>query len=108
MLFTGDVSGAVEDRLSQEHGERLRVQVLKVSHHGSASSTSRRFLRTVRPELAVISVGRGNRYRHPSPLVLWRLAGEGAEVRRTDRDGTIVIEARPDGSWKVRTAAEGF
>jgi competence protein ComEC len=108
MLFTGDVSGSVEDRLGREHGERLRVQVLKVSHHGSATSTSSRFLETVQPELAVISAGRGNRYGHPSQMVLWRLAREGAEVRRTDHDGTVVIEAWPDGSWQVHTAAAGF
>jgi beta-lactamase superfamily II metal-dependent hydrolase len=51
----------------------------------------------VRPELAVISVGRVNRYGHPAPL-----------VRRTDRDGTLVIEAARDGSWRVRSGAEGF
>jgi competence protein ComEC len=108
MLFTGDVSGSIENRLGREYGEQLRVQVLKVSHHGSATSTSRSFLETVQPELAVISVGRGNRYGHPSLTVLWRLARDGAEVRRTDRDGTVVIEAWPDGAWEVRTAAEGF
>ncbi len=108
MLFTGDVSGSIEDRLSEEYGEKLRVQVLKVSHHGSATSTSRHFLETVQPQLAVISVGRGNRYGHPSPIVLWRLSREGADVRRTDRDGAVVIEAQPDGRWEVYTAAEGY
>ena len=108
MLFTGDVSGEVEDRLSRELGDSLRAQVLKVAHHGSASSTSRRFLATVQPELAVISVGRGNRYGHPSPRVLWRLGAQGVPVRSTDRDGTLVIEAKRDGSWRVRSAAEGF
>lgn len=108
MLFTGDVSGDVEDRLSREYGEEIHVQVLKVAHHGSATSTSQRFLTTVQPELAVISVGRGNRYGHPSPRVLWRLATLGVPVRRTDRDGTLVIEAKRDGSWRVRSAAEGF
>ena len=67
MLFTGDVPGDVEDRLSRMDSVAVRAQILKVSHHGSASSTSRRFLNAVRPQLAVISVGRGNRYGHPSP-----------------------------------------
>ena len=66
------------------------------------------FLETVQPQLAVISVGRGNRYGHPSPIVLWRLKRGGADVRRTDRDGTVVIEAQPDGTWDVHTAAEGY
>ena len=108
MLFAGDVPGAVEDRLSFEDSMAIRVQVLKVSHHGSATSTSRRFLSVVRPELAIISVGRGNTYGHPSPHTLGRLAVAGIPTRRTDRDGTVVIEAEFDGNWQVRSAAEGF
>jgi competence protein ComEC len=65
-------------------------------------------LTTVQPQLAVISVGRVNRYGHPSPLVLARLAAHGVEVRRTDREGTLVIEAARDGSWRLRSGAEGF
>ena len=108
MLFTGDVSGEVEDRLSLEYGEALEAEVLKIAHHGSASSTTSRFLAAVQPELAVISVGRGNLYGHPSPRVLRRLEALGIPVRRTDRDGTLVIEAKRDGSWRVRSAAEGY
>ncbi|HSG82790.1 MAG TPA: MBL fold metallo-hydrolase, partial [Gemmatimonadota bacterium] len=74
----------------------------------SASSTSRNFLAAVNPELAVISVGRGNRYGHPSVHTLRRLALSGVPTRRTDRDGTVAIEARADGSWTARSAAEGF
>ena len=108
MLFTGDVPGVVEDRLSLERPEGVKAQVLKVSHHGSASSTSTRFLSVVEPDLAVISVGRGNRYGHPSPRVLGRLLTRGIQVRRTDHDGTLIIEAKRDGSWRVRSAAEGY
>ncbi len=108
MLFTGDVPGTIEDRLSRERPDLVKAQVLKVSHHGSSSSSSRLFLSTVEPELAVISVGRGNRYGHPSPQVLARLLASDIEVRRTDRDGTLVIEAKRDGRWRVRSAAEGY
>jgi competence protein ComEC len=108
MLFTGDVSGEVEDRLSLEYGEALQAEVLKIAHHGSNSSTTSLFLAAVQPELAVISVGRGNRYGHPSPRVLRRLEARGIPVRRTDRDGTLVIEAKRDGSWRVRSAADGY
>lgn len=108
MLFTGDVSSDVEDGLSRQLSDSLRVHVLKVSHHGSHTSTSPLFLETTRPELAIISVGRGNRYGHPSPRVLWRLNSSQIPVRRTDRDGTVVIEAKRDGSWQVRSAAEGY
>jgi competence protein ComEC len=108
MLFTGDVPGSVEDRLSRQDPPSLRAQVLKVSHHGSASSTSRAFLDIVAPQLAIISVGRGNRYGHPSHHTLRRLALLDIPVRRTDRDGTVMVEAWPDGSWSVRSAAEGY
>ncbi len=108
MLFTGDAPGVVEDRLSREHGELIRAQVLKISHHGSATSTSRLFLDAVQPQLAVISVGRGNIYGHPSPIVLGRLHERGVELKRTDLDGTLVIEARRDGSWEAHSAAEGY
>jgi competence protein ComEC len=107
MLFTGDAPESVEDRLGAEHPEAVRAQVLKVSHHGSASSTSRAFLSSVDPELAVISVGRTNLYGHPSPRVLLRLAARHIPTRRTDRDGTLVIDAWHDGSWQVRSAADG-
>jgi competence protein ComEC len=107
MLFTGDAPGQIEDRLGDQDADAVRAQILKVSHHGSASSTSRHFLSSVQPELAVISVGRRNLYGHPSPRVLLRLAARGIPIRRTDREGTLVIDARQDGSWRARSAAEG-
>jgi competence protein ComEC len=108
MLFTGDVLGSVEDSLARADSSAVRVDVLKVAHHGSATSTSSRFLDVARPQLAVISAGRGNVYGHPSPQVLWRLAAHGVPARRTDRDGTVVIEAERGGAWRVSSAAEGF
>jgi competence protein ComEC len=107
MLFTGDAPGPIEDRLSDLDADAVRAQVLKVSHHGSGSSTSRHFLASVQPELAVISVGRRNLYGHPSPRVLLRLAARRIPTRRTDREGTLVIDAWQDGAWRVRSAADG-
>ncbi len=107
MLFTGDAPGPIEDRLSDVDADAVRAQVLKVSHHGSGSSTSRHFLASVQPELAVISVGRRNLYGHPSPRVLLRLAARRIPTRRTDREGTLVIDAWQDGAWRVRSAADG-
>lgn len=106
MLFTGDLPGELEDRLAVEAPRELRAQVLKVSHHGSASSSTPGFLAAVRPQLAVVSVGRGNIYKHPSPLVIARLGAMGTEVHRTDREGTLVISASPQGGWSLRSAAQ--
>jgi len=83
-VLTGDAYTDVERALMDEVGD---VDVLKVGHHGSDTSTDVDFLATVRPEWALVSVGRRNRYGHPSPRVLARLKASGAEVVRTDESG---------------------
>ena len=79
----------------------LRTSANFSRHHGSDTSTDSVLLAMARPEVALISVGRYNRYGHPSPFVLERLRRAGVRVRRTDREGTISILARPDGSYRV-------
>lgn len=88
LVFMGDAGEPVEQRLRGRIGD---IDVLKVGHHGSRTATSDAWLAEVRPEMAVISVGRGNRYGHPAPEVLERLARYGAAIRRTDREGTITF-----------------
>lgn len=91
-LFTGDMeAGAEEDLL--ESGANLTARVLKVGHHGSETSSSEPFLDAVAPQYAVISVGEGNSYGHPAPQTLEALSRRGAEVFRTDLDGTILAES---------------
>jgi competence protein ComEC len=82
----------------------LRADILKVGHHGSRTSSSEQFLDAVRPRLALVSVGAGNVYHLPTPMIMDRLAARGAQVLRTDRLGTIV--ARTDGR-RIRVAAAG-
>jgi competence protein ComEC len=97
-LLTGDAEGPEEDWLLANEGDRLRADVLKVAHHGSRTSSTAAFLAAVRPRLALVSVGAGNTYGHPSTSVLAALgnaATGGAQVLRTDQLGTIV--ARTDG-----------
>jgi competence protein ComEC len=77
------------------------VLALKVAHHGSRSSTGAPFLEAARPRIAVISVGAGNPFRHPSPEAVARLEA-GARVYRTDRDGAVILET--DGT-EVRVTA---
>jgi competence protein ComEC len=71
-------------------GVPLSANVLKVGHHGSQYSTSDEFLDKVNPKYAVISVGKGNKYGHPTQEVLNRLSGKGIQIFRTDEQGTIV------------------
>jgi competence protein ComEC len=86
VLLTGDAGPAAERSLV-EAGTPLAATVLKVAHHGSDTATSADWLAAVQPALAVIQVGEGNRYGHPSPQTLARL-GE-ATILRTDTDGRI-------------------
>jgi len=94
-LLVGDAERAEEDWLLAHHLDELRAQVLKVGHHGSSTSSSDAFLDAVHPDVAVISVGAGNMYGHPSNDVLRALARVGAEVLRTDEAGTVIV--RTDG-----------
>lgn len=90
-LFTGDMERGLETRLAIS-GDDLSAQVLKVGHHGSKTSSSEIFLEKVHPQYAVIEVGKNN-YGHPTAEVLARLANFGAQVLRTDTDGTIIFES---------------
>jgi competence protein ComEC len=94
-LLTGDAEAEEEAWLVGTAGEALRADILKVAHHGSRTSTSPTFLAAVRPRVALISVGAGNRYGHPGARVVEDLAASGAIVLRTDRSGSIVV--RSDG-----------
>ena len=93
-LFTGDMEQKAEGDLL-ETGADVRAAVLKVGHHGSQTSSSQAFLEAVEPSIAVISVGEGNDYGHPSADVLSRLEALGAELYRTDTQGEIIV--RSDG-----------
>ncbi|MDA1102839.1 MAG: DNA internalization-related competence protein ComEC/Rec2 [Gemmatimonadetes bacterium] len=99
-LLTGDAYVDVERHLIDEVGD---LDLLKVGHHGSDTSTDSLFLSQARPEIALISVGRRNRYGHPSPGVVGRLERAGAVVHRTDREGAIRVLVRPDGAVNIRT-----
>lgn len=87
-LFTGDAERAEEQDLLNA-GVNLQSTVLKVGHHGSDTSTSYPFLRAVAPQYAVISVGAGNSYGHPTEAVLSRLRDAGVTTFRTDMQGEI-------------------
>jgi competence protein ComEC len=91
LLFVGDAEREEENKLLQTAGNRLRADVLKVGHHGSATSSSPAFIAAVAPREAIISAGSRNRFGHPHPATLATLAAAGARVWRTDRDGAVVV-----------------
>ncbi|MGI8496022.1 MAG: DNA internalization-related competence protein ComEC/Rec2 [Gemmatimonadaceae bacterium] len=90
-LLVGDAERGEEDWLLQHRSEDLAADILKVGHHGSSTSTTPAFLATVHPRVALISVGAGNRYGHPSPAVVAALGRAGVDVLRTDRLGSVII-----------------
>ena len=102
-LLAGDMAEDLEARIASS----LRpTTVLKVGHHGSRTSTSTAFLNAIRPEVAIISVGAGNSYGHPTSQALGRLQAVGAKVYRTDQAGTVTVST--DGNtYTVTTERTG-
>ncbi|MGB5811942.1 MAG: MBL fold metallo-hydrolase, partial [Polyangiales bacterium] len=90
-LMTGDLEAAAEAELLA--GALIpSVDILKVGHHGSKTSSTLSFVARAAPTVAVISVGKHNRYGHPHPEVIARLRATGGRVLRTDTDGGVEIE----------------
>src|SRR5216110_2352340 len=105
-LFTGD-SELHELDYWLSTGAIPHVHVVKVAHHGSPNGTSTAWIEATHPQVAVISVGAGNSYGHPSAGVIAEWESAGARVYRTDRDGSVLVLANDDGSFVVTTARAG-
>lgn len=96
MLLTGDVEGEGEEELAdmlEKEYAGTKWEVLKTAHHGSQNSTSERFLEVMKPEYAMISAGKGNRYGHPHEETIQRLSEAGSRIYSTQDNGAVMIEA---------------
>ncbi len=111
-LFAGDAPTSVEqsilldDKLGffeEKKVDLKSTEILKVSHHGSADSSSFAFLQYLNVRTAVISCGKDNVYGHPDGAVLDSLKSVGAEVYRTDEKGHVTITVKKDGTYVVKT-----
>jgi len=91
LLLLGDVGEDVERRILP-FLTPARIRILKVAHHGSRTSTSADLVERWRPDVALVSCGRGNSFGHPAPAVLDRLRAVGADIVRTDEDGQITLD----------------
>ncbi len=91
-LFTGDIESDAEYDII-DSGADLSADILKVAHHGSNSSSTKKFLRAVSPQYAVIEVGSPNDYGHPTDKVLNRFGDLGINILRTDKMGSIVFKS---------------
>lgn len=93
-FFTADLEYEAEDNiLRTSGGDKIRSNILKVGHHGSASSTSDEFLKAVDPEIAVISVGAENNFGHPDSGVIAKLQDADINIYRTDENGNVTVKS---------------
>lgn len=90
VLFTGDASNYVLNRLSNQLIKN--IDILKIPHHGSKNSLTKKFLLLANPKISVISVGKNNSYGHPAKKVLEMLKAQGTKIKRTDEEGEIVFK----------------
>ncbi len=91
-MFTGDAEKEVEQDIMSAYGEKhLDVDLLKVGHHGSYTSSSEAWLRALSPSISVISCSMGNSYGHPHAQTMRALEAIGTEIKRTDTSGAIVL-----------------
>ena len=102
-LFTGDAESEPEKDMLKNCKSDLNVDVLKVGHHGSKTSTTQNFLKAVSPQIAVISCGEGNDYGHPNGATLKKLSN--IETYRTDLESTVVISVE-NGKLNVKTQCD--
>ena len=106
MLFTGDIEEIAEKKilkLYEKNKEKLRADVLKVGHHGSKTSSSYDFIKTVSPKIALIGVGKDNNFGHPNLGVIERLEKSGATIYRTDYMGEIELSIKSNGNMTINT-----
>ena len=100
-LFTGDAGIEVEEDLMKKYNLQ-DIDVLKVGHHGSKTSSSKEFIEEINPKYGVISVGKNNRYGHPNDSVLDNL--ENSRIYRTDEDGSVMFKIKND-KLKIETCS---
>lgn len=103
-FLAGDM-GLLSERRLVKGGIELTSQILKVGHHGENDASSDDFLKKVKPEIAIITVGKMNKYAQPHKAVLSRLMQAGARIYRTDINGHIMLKT--DGNtYTMKTANE--
>ncbi len=93
MLFTGDIEKIAEDRLVElyKNTNKLKADILKVAHHGSKTSSTIEFIELVKPQIALIGVGKNNNFGHPNKEITERLKNNNIQIYRTDECGEIII-----------------
>lgn len=103
ILFTGDIEEIAEKEILSEYKNNTTLQaiILKVAHHGSKSSSIQAFLEAIEPKIALIGVGKDNKFGHPNDGILERLQKLNCKIFRTDLDGEINIAINQKGQISI-------
>ena len=100
-MFMGDASSTTEKEILNKYN-LPDIDVLKVGHHGSKTSSSKELINEIKPNYSIISVGKNNRYGHPNKEVLDNL--EDSKIYRTDQDGSIIFKIK-NNKLKIETCS---
>lgn len=104
ILFTGDIEAEAETKILQKYGkEALATTVLKVAHHGSKTSSTEEMIKAIKSKIALIGVGKDNKFGHPNDEVIERLEAYGNKIYRTDLHGEITLKIDKKGKIKIET-----
>lgn len=106
MLFTGDIEECAEKQILEEYKNNLKAlnsNILKVAHHGSKTSSTSDFIETVKPEVALIGVGKNNKFGHPNEEVIKNLKKQNIKTYRTDERGEISIVVNKNGKYTIKS-----
>jgi competence protein ComEC len=95
VLLTGDIEADAERLMLKDQSDKLPSDVLLVPHHGSDTSSTGAFIRTVNPKLALVSAGYGNRYGFPTPSVLARYRRLKIPIADTAAQGALSLDVHP-------------
>ena len=102
ILFTGDIEEIAEKEIVKTYKtDELNATVLKVAHHGSKTSSTEEFIKKVNPKVALIGVGKNNKFGHPNEQIIERQKKFGVKIYRTDEDGEICISVDQKGRIKI-------
>ena len=105
LLFMGDATQVSENEMLKKN-KNVSADIIKVGHHGSSSSSGEQFVKKVKAQFAIVSVGAGNDYHHPHTKAMNRWKKQGTEVLRTDGCGDLVLSTDGD-EFNIDTAKGG-
>lgn len=108
ILFTGDIEKEAEKLLIEKNNSEniLSATILKIAHHGSNTSSYEEFIKKVNPKIALIGVGKNNKFGHPSKEVIERLKNINCKIYRTDKNGEIILLIDEKGKVNIKSLIE--